>query len=192
LYANLPKLQQFKYKAPDTDSVLQEYLWKYHVHLGEVAYIYSFNTYVRSLGYRERLKVIQHTIIENKTGYLLEHAKILKTYLQELYVQIFTLNQEGFTRELDETNRQHSQLLEVYNEIEKNKLFKIEPKLQAMSSQFSSRCSNQGTEQKEDILFTNEENYNDIISEINEIITLNEPSSLNYENEYEEINVDDI
>jgi translation initiation factor IF-1 len=83
-------------------------------------------------------------------------------------------------------------LLEVYNEIEKNKLFKIEPKLQAMSSQFSSRSSNQGTEQKEDILFTNEENYNDIISEINEIITLNEPSSLNYENEYEEINVDDI
>ena len=115
-YANLPKLKDFNYKAPDTNSVLQEYLWKYHVHLGEVAYIYSFNNYVRSLGYRDRLKVIQVPIIENKTGYLLEHAKILKTYLQELYVQIFTLNQEGFTRELDETNRQHIQLLEVYNE----------------------------------------------------------------------------
>lgn len=94
-YTNLPNIQRYMFKIDNTYNIEKE-LFNYHVHLGEVAYIYSFN---KSIKYNSA-EPIKPDILKNKVDFLLAHSSRIKTDLKDIYLRIFQANIEGRHAEL--------------------------------------------------------------------------------------------
>jgi hypothetical protein len=111
-HTNLPTIQAHMFKIENTYDIKNE-LFNYLAHLGEVAYIFSFN---KSIKYNQ-IRPIQQSIISNKVTLLLEYSRRIKTALKDIYLRIFQVNIEGRRAELREKQIKKEEYEKKYNEI---------------------------------------------------------------------------